>query len=127
MNRKDTGNANKEWGKKAELIAADYLRKKGYTVIEQNWRHGKTIEIDLIAEKDSVVVFVEVKARKGDYILPDEAVDMAKIKKMVKGGDIYMQKFEEPREFRMDIITILGTPESYELQHLEDAFLPPLS
>lgn len=127
MGRRETGHENKEWGKIAEDIAADYLRKNGYTVLDQNWRAGKTIEIDLIAEKESTIIFVEVKARKGDYLLPDEAIDMAKLKKMVKGGDIYMQQFEEPREYRMDIITILGTPESYELQHLEDAFLPPLS
>ncbi len=127
MDRKQSGYANREWGKEAERIAHDYLLTRGYTIRETNWRVGKTIEIDLIAEKDSIIIFVEVKARKGDYILPDEAIDKKKMRKIVKGGDIYLRGLDHPYEYRLDIITITGTPEKYELRHIRDAFLPPLS
>lgn len=127
MDKKSIGIANREWGKMAENIACEYLIKNGYIIREQNWRVGKTIEIDIIAEKGNIIIFVEVKARKGDYILPDEAVDEAKMKKIVKGGDIYLKSIPYPYEYRLDVITITGTPEQYELQHIPDAFLPPIS
>lgn len=127
MNYKSIGTANREWGKAAEGIAREYLIKNGYIVREQNWRVGNAIEIDIIAEKDNKIIFVEVKARKGDFILPDEAVDEKKMKKMVKGGDIYLRSLPYPYEYRLDLITITGTPDNYELQHIPDAFLPPLS
>lgn len=126
MDRKSIGNANREWGKEAEDIAAEHLIKSGYTVRERNWRIGNKIEIDIIAEKEGKIIFVEVKARKGDFTLADEAVDTAKRKKMVKGGDIYLRSLPHLYEYRLDIITITGTPNHYELNHLEDAFLPDL-
>lgn len=126
MNSK-SGESNREWGKQAEKIACDYLITHGYTVRETNWRVGNTIEIDIIAEKGNIIIFVEVKARKGDYMLPTEAIDEKKMRKIVKGGDIYLRGLKHPYEYRLDIITITGTPEHYEIRHIPDAFLPPLS
>lgn len=126
MDRKKSGDANRKWGKEAELIAADYLRVNGYVVREQNWRSGNHIEIDIIAEKEGTIVFVEVKARKGDYQMADEAVDSAKRQKMIRGGDIYLRGMDKIHPFRLDIITITGTPDNYQLNHIEDAFLPDL-
>ncbi len=126
IDKKKQGAANREWGKLAEQIAADYLLTQGYVIRERNWRVSNTIEIDLIAEKDSTIVFVEVKARKGNVESADDAVDSPKRKKMIKGGDIYMRSLPHLFPYRLDIITITGTPESYEIQHLPDAFLPPL-
>lgn len=127
MDKKSLGKANREWGKEAEQIAADYLLANGYTLRERNWRVGNRIEIDIIAEIDGTIVFVEVKARKGIFQAADEAVDSPKRKKMIKGGNIYLQSQQHPYPFRLDIITITGTPESYSINHLPDAFLPDLS
>lgn len=70
-------------GKKAEAAAADYLQKQGYTIREHNWR-TRWCEIDVIAEKDDTIFFVEVKYRKtsayGDgleYITPKKLQQMA--------------------------------------------------
>ena len=109
MDRKQQGTSNREWGKQAETIAAEYLRAHGYIIRERNWRVGNSIEIDIIAEKDNTIVFVEVKARKGDFQQADDAVDTPHL-----------------FQYRLDIITLTGTPENYEIKHLEDAFLPPL-
>lgn len=127
MDKKSLGKANREWGKEAEQIAADYLLANGYTLRERNWRVGNRIEIDIIAEIDGTIVFVEVKARKGILQAADEAVDSPKRKKMIKGGNIYLQTQKHRYPFRLDIITITGTPESYTINHLPDAFLPDLS
>lgn len=127
MNNKSRGEANREWGNIAEQIACDYLVSEGYAIRERNWRIGNRIEIDIIAQVGTTIVFVEVKARKGNFIMPDDAVDTAKRKKLIKGGDIYLRSLDKFYYYRLDIITITGTPESYKLEHLKDAFLPPLS
>jgi putative endonuclease len=53
-----------EFGKTGENQAAEYLKSMGYTIIEQNWRMGK-YEIDIIAENDCDILFVEVKTDRG--------------------------------------------------------------
>lgn len=50
-----------ETGKTGEKLAADWLEKKGFTILEKNWRH-KRLEVDIIAEKDNLLHFIEVKA-----------------------------------------------------------------
>lgn len=126
MDKKQQGTSNREWGKQAETIAAEYLRSHGYIIRERNWRVGNSIEIDIIAEKDNTIIFVEVKARKGDFQQADDAVNTPKRNKMIKGGDIYLRSLPHLFQYRLDIITLTGTPENYEIKHLEDAFLPPL-
>ncbi len=126
IDKKKQGAANREWGKLAEQIAADYLLGHGYIIRERNWRVGNKIEIDIIAEKDSTIIFVEVKARKGEFESADEAVDTPKRNKMIKGGDIYMRSLPHLFPYRLDIITVTGTPDSHEIKHIEDAFLPSL-
>lgn len=121
------GSENLEWGREAEKIAAEYLRKEGYMVREQNWKFGNRIEIDIIAETEGTIVFVEVKARRGDVQRPDEAVDVRKRQMMVKGGDIYLRTLKHMHPFRLDVITVTGSPASYTIRHLPDAFLPDLS
>ncbi len=127
MNRKARGDANREWGKQAEQIACDYLVAEGYAIRYRNWTAPGHIEIDIIAQKGTTIAFVEVKARKGDCVSADDAVNAAKRRKMLQGGDIYLRGLDQFFNYRMDIITITGTPEKYTLQHLKDAFLPPLS
>lgn len=118
---------SKEWGKKAENIAAEFLISNGYVVRERNWRVGKTIELDIIAQSEDTIIFVEVKARNGKWEDPVEAVDDKKIRKMVRGADIYLKKESRPFAYRFDIIAITGTEDNYTLDHYPDAFLPPLS
>ena len=127
MNKKTQGEANREWGKQAEQIACDYLVAEGYAIRERNWHGPNRVEIDIIAQKGITIAFIEVKARKGDCVAAYEAVNEAKRRKMIKGGDVYLRSQEQFFYYRMDIITITGTSEKYTLDHLKDAFLPPLS
>lgn len=125
MDKKQQGKSNREWGAEAERIAADWLLAQGYVIRHVNWRIKNTIEIDIIAELPGTIVFVEVKARKGDMTSPIDAIDEKKIKKIVRGADVYLRNLEKLFKYRFDIITITGTSANYTLDHFPDAFYPP--
>ena len=70
-------------GHKGEDIAADYLERHGYSILDRNWRCGHK-ELDLVVTKDNVVVFVEVKTRTStDYGDPQDFVDIRKMRRIV--------------------------------------------
>ena len=117
-----------EWGSIAETIAAEHLIRQGYVVRERNWSpmHGH-VEIDIITQRDNTLIFVEVKARQNEDYDPVDAVDNKKIRKLVRAAESYLRQQDYDFEYRFDIITISGNPDSYTLDHIEDAFLPPLS
>lgn len=126
QNKEELGRENLEWGQEAEQIASEYLLKEGYTIRERNWRMGK-YEIDLILEKDNTIIFVEVKARRGDNIAPVDAVDLRKQQRTVRAGDAYLRMLPMMYSYRFDIVAITGTSESYTLEHLEEAFMPQVN
>jgi putative endonuclease len=57
---------NRSYGSRGESAAAAYLETRGFEILERNYRYGKSGEIDLIARKDTLLLFVEVKSRRGD-------------------------------------------------------------
>ena len=62
-----------DFGKWGEDIAANYMLEHGFEILERNWRHGR-MEIDIIAQKEGVLYFVEVKSRHGEIWNAEEAV-----------------------------------------------------
>lgn len=114
-----------KFGKIAETIAAEFLITQGYTVRERNWRCGH-LEIDIIAQKENIIVFVEVKARNGKYSDPLDAVDNKKIKRITNAANGYISSLQYDFDCRFDIIAITGNEKDYSLEHIEDAFIPPL-
>lgn len=113
------------FGPFGERIATEHLIAEGYAIRERNWHQGH-YEIDIIAQQGSTIVFVEVKSRRGDYQDPLESVDRKKISRIVSAANVYMQMAELDFDTRFDIITLTGTPENYKLEHIEEAFFPPL-
>lgn len=117
----------KEWGAFCEKVVTEHLVRNGFTIRETNWRPKHTHkEVDIIAQKDNVVAFVEVKGRSNPDFDPLDAIDSKKIKNLVKAADIYLRSYEFNYEFRFDIASVVGSPEQYELVYIEDAFLPPI-
>lgn len=115
-----------EFGKFAEEKAAEYYIKNGYAIRERNWRHNH-IEIDIIAQADNVIVFVEVKARSGKDMTPLEAVTFDKMKKITRGADFYIKNLPLGNyEYRYDVVGLTGDFDVYSLEVVEDAFLSPL-
>ncbi len=116
---------NKNLGKEGERIAVEYLRKKGYRVIEENYRTRRG-EIDIICEQRGSVIFVEVKTRKSmSFGRPEEAVDSRKRKKMAEIAlDYLTEKHLNGRvDCRFDVVAI--TEKSPRIvNHIVDAFRP---
>ncbi len=79
-------------GRKGESIAQKYLEENGFCVIDKNWR-TRFGELDLIATKDNVLHFVEVKLKVGDYFgTPEEMIDKRKIWQVQKTAEAYLLK-----------------------------------
>jgi putative endonuclease len=113
-------------GIEGERIAAEYLRQKGFKILETNWRFEKK-EIDIIAKKDGYIVVVEVKSRSTDFFgQPEEFVTPAKQQHLIEAADVYMQQLNFEAEVRFDIISIVLNDKRAELRHIEEAFIPEL-
>ena len=107
------------WG---EELAAEYLRKKGYAILERDWHSGHR-DIDIIAQHDDCVVFVEVKTRRNtDFGAPVMAVDHKKQHNLLHAINHYLQYKRVSSAYRFDVITIVGTPGCLnpEIEHIED-------
>ncbi len=111
-------------GQMGEALATDFLRKKGFSILERNWRYRKS-EIDIICKQDSVLVFVEVKTRSkkskvGGYF---SAVEKHK-KAMVKAGaKAYMTKMRvKPKTYRFDVVVVEHSNEGNEIFHYENVY-----
>jgi putative endonuclease len=108
-------------GAKGELLAVDFLEKKGYTILEKNWRSNR-LEIDIIAEYNNVVVFVEVKTRKNDYYgYPEESVNLTKQEHILKAAEDYVILHDINKEIRFDIVSIIINSTTQKIYHIEDA------
>ena len=119
--------SHNDTGTKGEFIAKKYLEDKGYKILETNWRCSRA-EVDLIAFKDSTLIFAEVKTRTGNsYGEPEDFVTAAKQGLMEFAAEEYIYKLEHNDEIRFDIISILFDKfDSYTVNHIEDAFWPGL-
>lgn len=118
--------AHNELGKEGEAEATAYLQDRGYTILHRNWRSGR-FELDIVAQKDKELIVTEVKTRRNeDYGLPEEAVTARKIRHIVASTDAYLKRFEIDLPVRFDIITIVGTEPPFRIEHIEEAFFPPI-
>ncbi|MGP1992057.1 YraN family protein [Zobellia laminariae] len=111
-----------EFGKEGEKLAADFLLEKGYEILDKNYRYLKA-EIDIIAQKEDVLIIVEVRARSNDQIIPiAETITPKKIKLLVTAADYYITDNDLDVDVRFDVITILKNPKIFKIEHLESAF-----
>lgn len=123
---------NNEYGREAESAVAQWLLRQGYMIREVNWRpmHGH-LEVDIIAQLDSELVFVEVKARTSDFIDPVAAVDRRKMQRLTRAANAYLLSLPQAEASalccRFDIVAVEGKPGEWVFDHLPDAFLPPMA
>ncbi|MEM1407446.1 MAG: YraN family protein [Bacteroidota bacterium] len=111
-----------ELGKEGEQIAADYLKARGYKLLETNWRFKRS-EIDLICSKDDLLVFVEVKTRSSvGFGQPEESVDEKKAAKVTEGAEEYIFQHDWNKDIRFDIVSVVLEGGQQRILHLEDAF-----
>lgn len=113
-------------GKRGEDIAAEYLEAKGYAVLDRNWRSGHK-ELDLVARQGDTLVVVEVKTRRSaEYGDAQDAVDDRKIRRIVSAADAYVRLKRIDLDVRFDIVTITGENGTNSIEHIEEAFFPPI-
>ena len=110
----------REIGTQFEQRAADYLKKNGYIILDQNFR-CKTGEIDLIAENEGYLCFIEVKYRstlKNGF--PSEAITPWKIRRITRTAQFYMLLKQLPQDTpcRFDAVVIL----EHEISLIKNAF-----
>lgn len=114
----------KTLGKLGEDCAAKFLEAAGYTIVARNFRI-RSAEIDIIAQLDNVIVFVEVKARSNiRHGLPVEAVNLRKQKKIIEAAGVFLQdeKFCDCA-CRFDVVEVYLRGEHVEkINHIENAF-----
>ena len=111
-------NITKLFGLSGETMAANYLKKNKYKIIERNYTVKKG-EIDIIAKENDEIVFVEVKRRKNsDYGRPSENVDLKKQKKITAVAEYYIAINDIQAYTRFDVIEIVGD----EIIHIKNAF-----
>ena len=116
--------AHNELGKWGEDLAADYLQRKGYTIIERDWKSSRR-DLDIVAKNGDVIVFVEVKTRRNSlYGQPEEAVDYRKLQSLQQAINHYIKFRHIRQEVRFDIISIVGTIGAEpDIQHIQDVAL----
>jgi putative endonuclease len=115
-----------ELGRSGENMAVTYLEEKGYKILERNWRWGRE-EIDIIARDGSFIVIVEVKTRSTNvFAEPEASVTKSKQKILVRAANAYVNYRRHPGEVRFDIISVIISQESNELNHIPDAFYATL-
>ncbi len=120
------GNTKQRLGREGEQIAERYLIKKGYRLVERNYR-CPVGEVDLIALDRRVIVFVEVKARTGHrFGEPLEAVAPRKQRKIIQTAQFFLnEKRLQQRDARFDVIGISWREREPRVEHIENAFEVP--
>ena len=115
--------ATQAFGEIGERVAERWLRHKGWRILQRRFRNGHR-DIDLVAERDGLVAFVEVKARKGiEFGLPVEAVNWRKQRELTRSAHVWISRHGRPDDtYRFDVIGVLVAGSAVRVRHVEDAF-----
>ena len=116
--------ASHDLGRSAEGLAAEWLERRGWTLLARNWRSGHR-EIDLVARRAGVVAFVEVKARRTrSFGHPLDAITRGKRRDLELAARAWVARHDlRVAEYRFDAIWILGDPGGdCEIEHVAGAW-----
>lgn len=113
-----------DFGLLGERVAERWLEARGWRVLQRRFRSGHR-DIDLIAQRDGLVAFVEVKARTGiEFGDPVEAVNWKKRGELVRSAVTWIDRHGRPGEvYRFDVIGVLVSGDRVRVRHVENAFL----
>jgi putative endonuclease len=109
-----------EKGKFGEILAKNFLKKNGYSILFENYR-TRFGEIDLIVEKNNTIIFVEVKYRTNkNFGRAEESINKSKIKKIRNSAVQFLKNYKKDyKKFRIDIIAI-NNFELLEINHYKN-------
>lgn len=111
-------------GTTGESMAEAYLITKGYIILHKNWRHSHW-EVDIIAEKDDILHFIEVKTRRTEkYGQPEDAVSNKKIQNLINASEEYLYQQPQWKRIQFNILSISILKEKpVEYFLIEDVYL----
>ena len=115
----------KQVGNKGESLAEDYIKRKGYKIIQRNYR-CRLGEIDIIAKDDDTIVFIEVRTKQNEnFGSPQGSVTSTKKSKISKTALSFIQeKNLSGYSYRFDFIAITFSQGKPNIEHIENAFMP---
>lgn len=128
--------SSKQLGNFGEKIASDYLKKQGYQILDRNYflkifSGPKRGEIDIIAKKDGVISFVEVKTlnafvvKTAGFFAPEDKINFSKQRKLIKTAETWLAKKKIPLnvKWQIDVISIKIDllSKKAKIQHFENA------
>jgi len=115
-------NTTKQLGFSGEQAVAEYLKNKDFKILVQNFS-TKLGEVDLIAQKDELIVFVEVKTRQRAYFPISNVVTFTKQQKITKTAKLFILKNNIiDKVCRFDVATVVLGNDEYNIEYIENAF-----
>jgi putative endonuclease len=112
-----------EFGKRGEDLAVLWLSKEGYHILARNWRHGR-LEIDVIACKNNLLHFIEIKSRhRSAFGLPEESVNERKLLNILAAAEEYQYLHPEWERIQFDILAITQLDSTTEYYLIEDVYI----
>lgn len=110
-------------GEEGERIAALWLAQRGWRILDRRFRNGHR-DLDLVAEREGLVAFVEVKTRRGkDFGHPVEAVNWRKQRELVRSASVWIARHGNGEQtFRFDVVGVLMSNGVAQVRHVENAF-----
>ncbi len=120
-----TISSTKKTGDEGELIAIKYLQSHEYHIVATNYKFWRAWEIDVIAEKGWITIFIEVKYRRSDkFWTPEESITKSKLHKFKKTIYFYcLKKKIDIEAIRFDVITIVRQTRSHKLSHYRNVVI----
>ncbi|MFZ9718793.1 MAG: YraN family protein [Chitinophagaceae bacterium] len=110
-------------GKEGETLAAEWLVAGGYAILFRNWRYAY-YEIDLIAIKQDVLHFIEVKTRKNNrFGYPEEAVDRKKLQRLMHAAEVFLSQYPRYKRVQYDVVSVQWFPQQTpQIMLFEDVY-----
>ena len=116
--------SHNELGKIGEVLGKIFLEKQAFEILHVNWKHSY-YEIDIIAAKNDILHFIEVKTRRSQQFgLPEESVDQKKLEKMMHAADEFLDRFPGWKRIQYDVLSVsLGRNDVPDFFFIEDVYL----
>lgn len=110
-------------GKKGEELSLDFLSRNGFAILHKNWRY-RHWEIDVIAEKDGILHFIEIKTRTSEsFGFPEENITKKKIQYLMNAATEFLYINPEWKRIQYDALSVLLKNNNVEYYLIEDIFL----
>lgn len=110
-----------EIGNRGEELAAEYLTRQGFEIVERNYRSGR-YEIDIIAVRGDVLHIVEVKTRRaGSLTTPEDAITPSKFRSLCVAANAYIAQITTNYEVQFDLVAVETNGESAQIRYIANA------